>query len=88
MTQGILEKHGILFAQVVNSLILKVKNISTFAMKISKLFLKLEKSVESVLCNSHTSRKLAQGQNLPLDREKTWKTQGFLKCNLSGYSVN
>ena len=41
--------QGILFAQVVNSLILKVKNIATFAAIISK-FLKLDTSAKSVLC--------------------------------------
>ena len=41
---------GIWFAQVVNSLILKVKDISKFAKKISKKFLKLDKSAKSVLC--------------------------------------
>ena len=36
--------RGIWFAQVVNSLILKVRYISIFAAKISKFFLKLDKS--------------------------------------------
>ena len=55
--------QGIWFAQVVNSLILKVKDISIFAAKISKKKLKLDKSAKSVLCitvcNSHKSCKLA-----------------------------
>ena len=42
--------QGIWFAQVVNSLILKVKDISMFAAKISKFLFKLDKSAKSVLC--------------------------------------
>ena len=43
--------QGILFAQVVNSLILKVKDIALFASKIQKKNLrKLDRSVKSVLC--------------------------------------
>ena len=38
------------FAQVVNSLILKVKDFSIFATKIPKLFLKLDMSTKSVWC--------------------------------------
>ena len=41
--------QGIWFTQVVNSLILKVKDISVFAPKISKFCLKLDKSAKSVL---------------------------------------
>ena len=41
--------RGIWFAQVVNSLILKVKDISIFAAKIS-FFFKTDKSAKSVLC--------------------------------------
>ena len=41
------KKQGIWFAQVVNSLILKVKDISKFA---AKLFLKRDQSAKSVLC--------------------------------------
>ena len=40
--------QGIWFAQVVNSLILKVKDISIFASKISKNVLRLDKSAKSV----------------------------------------
>ena len=40
--------QGIWFAQVVNSLILKVKDILKFAVKITKIFLKLDKSAKSV----------------------------------------
>ena len=43
-------KQRIWFAQVVNSLILKVKDISIFAMKIPKFLLKLDMSTKSVLC--------------------------------------
>ena len=46
-TQG---KQGIWFAQVVNSLILKLKHNSIFAPKISIFFFKLDKSAKSVLC--------------------------------------
>ena len=42
--------QGIWFAQVLNSLILKVKDISIFAAKIPNLILKLDKSAKSVLC--------------------------------------
>ena len=42
--------QGILFAQVVNSLILKVKDISKFAAKTQKKKLKLDKSAKSILC--------------------------------------
>ena len=41
--------QGIWFAQVVNSLILKVKDISKFAVKISQKCSKLDKSAKSVL---------------------------------------
>ena len=42
--------QGIWFTQVVNSLILKVKDILKFAAEISPKFLKLDKSPKSVLC--------------------------------------
>ena len=42
--------HGIWYAQVVNSLILKVKVIAIFAAKISIFFPKLDRSAMSVLC--------------------------------------
>ena len=44
----VLPKHRE-FAKVVNSLILKVKDISVFATKISKFCLKLNESAKSVL---------------------------------------
>ena len=48
--------------KVVNSLILKVKDISIFAANISNLFLKwISLPSQFCVCNSHTSRKLAQG---------------------------
>ena len=46
----VLPNHGIWFAQVVNTLILKVTDFSIFASKISKFLLKLDKSAKSVLC--------------------------------------
>ena len=49
-TQGNRKAQGIGFAQVVNSLILKVKDISIFAANISNFLLKLDKSAKSVLC--------------------------------------
>ena len=42
--------QGIWFAQVVSSLILKVKDTLKFAAKISQKMLKLDKSAKSVLC--------------------------------------
>ena len=42
--------QGVWLAQVVNSLILKVKDISKLVANISNCFLKLEKSAKSVLC--------------------------------------
>ena len=44
------KKQGIWFGQVVNSLILKVKDIAIFAAKISNFFQKLDRSDKSVLC--------------------------------------
>ena len=64
--------QGIWFAQVVNSLILKVKDILIFATKIPKIILKLDICLPSQfgVCNSQKSLKLAQG-NLHSDRENT-----------------
>ena len=63
--------QGILFAQVVDFLFLKVKDILIFATKISTFFLKLGMSAKSVLlCNSQKSRKLAQGK-FALSQENT-----------------
>ena len=54
--------QGIWFAQVVNSLILKVKDMLVFAAKISKFCLKLDSlPSQFCICNSHKSHKLAQG---------------------------
>ena len=47
---NVAKTQGIWFAQVVNSQILKVKDISKFAAKISNFFFKFEKSAKSVLC--------------------------------------
>ena len=44
------ENTGNLVAQVVNSLVLKVQDISKFAAKISRTILKLDKSAKSVSC--------------------------------------
>ena len=53
--------QGIWFAQVVNSLMLKVKDISVFAAKISLFFRRIWKR-QFCVCNSHKPRKLAQGK--------------------------
>ena len=50
LCQNTWKTHGIWFAQVVNSLILKVKDILKFAAKISKDLVKLDKPAKSVLC--------------------------------------
>ena len=47
--ENVAKTQGIWFAQVVNSLILKVKDISKFSAKITNFFFKLDKSAESVL---------------------------------------
>ena len=63
--------QGILFAQVVNSLILKVEDIAIFAAKksiFSRSWIGLP--TQFCVCNSHKSRKLAQ-ENLRMDRENT-----------------
>ena len=80
--------QGIWSAQVVNSLILKVKEISKFATKISKSFLKLDKSAKLVLCihvivTNHINWHMA---NLPLDKEKQgthreFKRFEWVPCN-------
>ena len=49
--------QGIWFAQVVNSRILKVEDISIFAVEIPNIFLS-----QFGVCNSHKSRKLVQGK--------------------------
>ena len=63
-TFGIFAKtQGIWLAQVVNSLILKVKDISIFAANISNFFSKwISLPSQFCVCNSHKSRKLAQGK--------------------------
>ena len=56
--------QGIWFAQFVNSLILKVKDISIFAGKIPPQKIKLDICLPSQfgVCNSHKSHRLAQGK--------------------------
>ena len=83
-TQG---KQGIWFAQVLNSLIIKVKYISKFAAKISNSKEQLDKSAKSVMYAIATNHINWHRENLPSDREITGKTQGISKCNLSGYPV-
>ena len=58
------QTQGFFFAQVVNSLILKAKDIFVFAAKNFQILSKLDKSAKSILCvcNSHKSHKLAQGK--------------------------
>ena len=60
--------QGIWFAEVVNSLILKVKSISIFAVKISKFLLKLDKS--QII-------KIGTGKICCWTGEKKGKTQGI-----------
>ena len=48
--QNTVKTKGIWFAKVVNSLILKVQNISVFAVKISNFLLNFDKFAKSVLC--------------------------------------
>ena len=70
------KSQGIWFAQFGNSLILKVKNISIFAAKIS---IKVgEVSSVYVIATNHV---IWHRENLRSDRKIT----GNLKCNLSGY---
>ena len=54
------KSQGIWFAQLVNSLILKVKDILVFAAKFFKFSLKLDS--QFCVCNCHNARKLAQGK--------------------------
>ena len=59
----ICQNTGNLFAQVVNSLIPKVKDIAIFAAKISIFFQKLNRSAsQCCVCNSHTLCELAKGK--------------------------
>ena len=60
---NIAKTRGIWFAQVVNSLILKVKYISIFAAKISIFFLSwISLLSQFCVCKHHKLRKLAQGK--------------------------
>ena len=63
------------FAQFVNSLVLKVKDILKFAVKISNFFFKLDKV--SFVYKKVTNHVIWHRENLPTDREKTGKTQGI-----------
>ena len=65
--------QGIWFAQVVNSLILNVKHISTFAGKISNLFFKkkMDKSAKSFVYAILTNHVNWHRENLQSDRENS-----------------
>ena len=78
--------QGIWFARVVNSLILKVKNISLFAAEIFK-FVQSWISLPSQFCvyNSHKSHKLAQGKFAVGKAKKLEKHGKFENENLSEY---
>ena len=77
-TQGIwkiCQTQGIWFAQVVNSMILKVKDILIFAAKNSKL----DKSARKCcVCNYHKSHKFAQGK-FAVGQGKNRESMGNLK---------
>ena len=62
--------QGIWFAQVVNSLILKVKDISIFAARISNFVSNLDKSAKSFLCIIVTNHANWHGE-ICTDRENT-----------------
>ena len=70
--------QGILFAQVVNSLILKVKDIAIFAAKISICFPEAEWVYQHgfvyVIVTNYVNW---HRENLQLDKENTGKTQGI-----------
>ena len=70
------KSQGIRLAQVVNSLILKVKDISIFAAKISIFGGELDKSVLCIyiIVTNHVNW---HRENVRLDREKAGKTQGI-----------
>ena len=72
--------QGIWFAQVVNSLLLKVKDISIFAAKISNFFCLSWMSLPSqfCVCDSHKSCKLAQGK-FAVGQGKNRENTGNLK---------
>ena len=71
--------QGICFAQIVNSLILKVKDIFIFAAKIPPFFLKLDMSTNQFcVCNTHKSRKLAQ-RKFAVRQGKNRENTGTLK---------
>ena len=69
--------QGILFAQVVNSLMPNVKDIAIFAAKISIFFrswIGLQYANRSAIVTNDVNW---HRENLRLDREKTGKTQGI-----------
>ena len=74
--------QGIWFAQVVNSLILKVKDILKLAVKFSKQNLSLI-SLPShfFLCNSHKSRQFEQGK-FAVGQRKNRENTGNLKMQI------
>ena len=68
----------ILFAQVVNSLILKVKDTAIFAAKISIFFPRSWIGLPSQFCYVIVTNDVNwYRENLRLDRENTGKTQGI-----------
>ena len=72
--------QGIWFAQVVNSLILKVKDISIFAAKIpNSLLIWICLPSQFGVCNSHKSRKLAKGQ-FSVRQGKHREFENQIKC--------
>ena len=75
--------QGIWFAQVLNYLILKVKDFSMFAAKISNFFLSwISRPSQFCVSKNNKSRKLAQGKSVV----GQGKHREIEKCNLSGYS--
>ena len=67
--------QGMWFAQGLNSLILKVKDISIFAAKFFLFFFEVHQvSFVYVIVTNHVNW---HRENLQLDREKTEKTQGI-----------
>ena len=68
--------QGIWFAQVVNSLILKVKDILKFSVKISFFLSLINLPSQLCVCNSHKSNKWAQGK-VAIGQGKHRKTREF-----------
>ena len=80
------ELPGILFAQVVNSLILKVKDITIFAVKIPSLFRSwIYLPSQFCICRLIlTNHKNSHKEKFAIGKVKTGKIQGMWKCDLSG----